>query len=199
MARLIRSRRGVASRLLDLLPVPWPPGREDGVSIEAVKVTYRRRHGNDYSKVGGSRYTKQWVGAYIKFCRMLPSMRGTWRREMGRPAPILAIGLVGILVAAPSASGQAALDQYVPQGNPAGGPKGAGSLANPITAQNPSGRSDLKVKSDPGSGTEKGGRLPVADYPSTPFLWIVIAILGAAVLIRVAVSVRKRTGALGSS
>jgi hypothetical protein len=120
---------------------------------------------------------------------------GTWMRKVGRSAPILVIGLVGILVAAPNASGQAALDQYVPQGNPAGGSKGAGSLANPITSQTPSGGNGHKVKSDLGSGTETGGRLPITDYPSTPFLWIVIAILVAALLVRVAVSLKKRRGA----
>jgi hypothetical protein len=126
-------------------------------------------------------------------------VKGTWMRKMGRLAPILVIGLVGILVAAPSASGQAALDQYVPQGNPAGGTEGAGSLLNPLTSQSPHGRSGLKVKSNPDSGTEKGGRLPVTDYPSTSFLWIVIAILGAAVLIRVAFALKKRMGALGTT
>jgi hypothetical protein len=127
-------------------------------------------------------------------------MKGTWVRKMGRLTPILAIGLVVILAAAPSASGQAALDQYVPQGNPAGGSKGAGSLADPITPRTPSsGRSGHKVKSDLGSGTEQGGRLPVTDYPSTPFLWIVIAILVAAVLVRAAFALRKRMGALGTT
>jgi hypothetical protein len=116
-------------------------------------------------------------------------------RKKGRLAPILAIGVVVILVVAPNASGQAALDQYVPQGNPAGGTRGAGSLANPITSEAPSSGNGHKVKSDLGSGTEQGGRLPITDYPSTPFLWIVIAILVAAVLIRVAASVKKRRGA----
>jgi hypothetical protein len=125
-------------------------------------------------------------------------MRGTWMRRLGRFAPIIAIGLVGILVAAPSASGQAALDQYVPQGNPAGGSKGAGSLANPITTQNPAGGHAHKVVSDVGSGSDKGGRLPVADYPSTPWLWIVIAIFVAGVLARVAASLMKRKGILGT-
>ena len=144
-------------------------------------------------------YTKKWGSPYTKLCSILASVKGTWMRDMGRLAPILAIGLVGILVAAPSASGQAALDQYVPQGNPAGGTEGAGSLANPLTSQTPRGGSGLKVKSDPGSGTEKGGRLPVTDYPSTPFLWIVIAILAAAVLIRVAFALKKRMGTLGTA
>jgi hypothetical protein len=120
-------------------------------------------------------------------------------RERVRLVPILVIGLVGILVAAPSASGKAAVDQYVPQGNPAGGSKGAGSLANPITSQTPSSGNVHKVKSDLGSGTEKGGRLPITDYPSTPFLWIVIAILVAAVLIRGAASLKKRRGAWSTS
>src|SRR3954447_2939610 len=130
---------------------------------------------------------------------MLASMKGTWTRSLGRFTPVLAIGLLGILVAAPNASAQAALDQYIPQGNPAGGSHGAGSLASPITSQSPSGGAGHKVAPDTGSGSEKGGRLPVTDYPSTPFIWIVIAVLVACVLVRVAASEMKRRGIWGTS
>ena len=58
-------------------------------------------------------------------------MKHSGKRVLLRMAPILTIGLLGILIAAPSASGQAALEQYVPSGNPAGGPHGGGTLDNP--------------------------------------------------------------------
>jgi len=116
-------------------------------------------------------------------------------------APILAIGLLGILVAAPSAAGQAALDQYVPKGNPHGGTRGAGTLDNPYsTPASPTGASQHKIQTDnEGPGTDKGGRIPVTDYPGTPFVWIVIAILVAGALIRLGVEVMKRRGAWGTS
>ena len=121
-------------------------------------------------------------------------MMGMWKRGFGRFAPILAIGAVVILVAAPSASGQAALDQYVPKGNPAGGTKGGGTLDSPVAPQGPSGRGAHKLASDVGPGTDKGGKLPLTDYPSTPFVWIVLAILLAGALIRIAVALRNRRG-----
>jgi hypothetical protein len=128
-------------------------------------------------------------------------MGSTLRRGTARSAPILAIGLLGILVAAPSASGQAAVDQYIPKGDPAGGSGGAGgSLDNPIIT--PSGGSTKsaahKVASDLGSGTDKGGRLPGTSYPSTPWLWIVIAVLVAGALIRITTSLTKRRGIWGT-
>jgi hypothetical protein len=126
-------------------------------------------------------------------------MRGTWKRFNGRFALILAIGAVVILVVAPTASGQAAFDQYVPKGNPAGGNKGGGSLDSPFAPRGTNGGGATKVAPDAGPGTDKGGKLPLTDYPSTPFVWIVIAILAAAALIRIAVAVKKRTGALGTS
>jgi hypothetical protein len=121
-------------------------------------------------------------------------MLGMWRRATGRAAPIIAIAAAVILVAAPSASGQAALDQYIPKGNPAGGNKGGGSLDSPVAPQAPDGRSALKLASYGGSGTDKGGKLPLTDYPSTPFIWIVLAVLVAAALIRIAVAVKTRRG-----
>src|SRR6266545_6110750 len=103
-------------------------------------------------------------------------MKHTGTRDLLRMAPILAIGLLGILIAAPGAFGQAALEQYVPEGNPAGGPHGGGTLDNPYPAP-PANAAPHKVVSDTDLGSEKGGRLPVTDYPGTPFLWIVIAVL----------------------
>jgi hypothetical protein len=125
-------------------------------------------------------------------------MHGTWRRGLLRITPILAIGLLGILVAAPSAAGQAAVDQYVPRGNPAGGPHGGGTLDNPY-GTSPSAIAQHKLTSGTESGSDSGGRLPITDYPGTPFVWIVIAILVAGALIRLGIEVKKRRGALGTS
>jgi hypothetical protein len=128
-------------------------------------------------------------------------MIGTWTRDMKRLAPILAIGAVGILVAAPSASGQSAVDQYIPKGDPAGGSGGAGgSLDNPlITSGGSTKPAAHQVASELGPGTDKGGRLPGTGYPSTPWLWIVIAVLVTGALIRITTSLMKRRGIWGTS
>jgi hypothetical protein len=125
-------------------------------------------------------------------------MKHPGKRALLRIAPILAIGLLGILVAAPSAAGQAALEQYVPKGNPAGGPHGGGTLDNPYPIP-AAYAAKHKVVSQTQPGSEKGGRLPLTDYPGTPFLWIVIALLVAGALLRIGVEVRKRRGALSTS
>ena len=117
---------------------------------------------------------------------------------MGRLAAVIAVGLLGILVAAPSAAGQAALKQYIPQGNPAGGPGGGRTLASPYPAQGPSGSTKAAIPK-PETGSEKGGHLPLTDYPGTPWLWIILAILVAGALARVGLSVVKRRRALGPS
>jgi hypothetical protein len=121
-------------------------------------------------------------------------MMGNWKRGLGRFAPIFAVGAVVILAAAPSASGQSALDQYIPKGNPAGGDKGGGSLDSPVAPQASNGGGAHKLASDEGAGTDKGGKLPLTGYPSTPFIWIVIAILVAAALIRIGVALKNRRG-----
>jgi hypothetical protein len=122
-------------------------------------------------------------------------------RVTGRLAPILAIGAVGILVAAPSASGQSAVDQYLPEGNPASGGSGGagGTLANPVITSGGNAPRANKVAAYVGPGTDKGGRLPGTDYPGTPFLWIVLAILVAGALIRITTSLMKRRGIWGTS
>jgi hypothetical protein len=121
-------------------------------------------------------------------------MKGTWTRDLLRMAPILVAGLLGILIAAPSAAGQAAIDQYVPKGDPAGGSGGAGTLDSPISTPSPAGTSSHKAKADQGKGSGEGGRLPVTDYPGTPFLWILLALLVAGALVRFGTSLKKRRG-----
>jgi hypothetical protein len=112
-------------------------------------------------------------------------------------APVAAIGLIGILVAAPSASGQAAIDQYVPQGNPAGGSGGAsGSLGSPATPTG--GTESHAVAADSGPGSSKGGELPFTGYPATPFVWIVLAVLLVGALVRVTAPMLGRRGARGT-
>src|SRR5919197_4713777 len=112
-------------------------------------------------------------------------------RPSARTAAILAIGLLGILVAAPNAAGQAAIKQYTPIGNPAGGNRDAGgTLATPVPPS--STPAVQKAPVDRGSGTGKGGRLPGIDYPSTPWLWILIALLLAAAVVRIAIVFGRR-------
>jgi hypothetical protein len=119
-------------------------------------------------------------------------MKGTWTRPSVRTATILAVGLLGILVAAPHAAGQAALKQYTPNGNPARGDRDAGgSLATPIApSSSATGAKQVSNKSE--TGTDKGGTLPGTDYPSTPWLWILLALLIAGALIRVAAPMLRR-------
>jgi hypothetical protein len=107
-------------------------------------------------------------------------------------APVAAIGLIGILVAAPSASGQAAIDQYVPQGNPAGG---SGASGAPDGLGIPGGGGGHTVAADSGSGSSKGGDLPFTGYPATPFVWIVLGLLLAGALVRVISPMLGRRGA----
>jgi hypothetical protein len=120
-------------------------------------------------------------------------------RSSLKMVPILAIGLFVMLVAAPGAAAQAALDQYIPKGNPAGGSHGAGTLNSPISPKAAGTSAAHKLVSDRDAGTEKGGRLPGTDYPSTPFLWILIAVLVAGALIRLGTSLMKRRGIWGTS
>ncbi len=127
------------------------------------------------------------------------SMDGTWRRGLLKMAPIMAIGLIGILVAAPNASGQAAVDQYIPQGGPAGGSGGA--VSGPSDTLGPAGAQlgHRHIAAKPGESSSNGGSLPFTDYPVTPFVWIVLAVLIAGALVRVAAPVLGRRGVRGTS
>jgi hypothetical protein len=125
-------------------------------------------------------------------------MDGTGRRASVTMSLTCAIGLLGILIAAPSASGQAAIEQYIPQGNPAGGSGGA-SIGPSDSALGPGGAGPAhQIAAKPDSGSRSGGKLPFTDYPVTPFVWVVIAALLVGGLIRVAAPVLDRGGAKGA-
>jgi hypothetical protein len=122
-------------------------------------------------------------------------MDGIWRMDSLRIGQVMAIGLLGILVAAPSASGQAAIDQYVPQANPAGG--SVGSARGPTDTLGPGGAQVglHKITTKRAEGSANGGKLPGTDYPVTPFVWVVLAALAVGVLVRVAAPMLGRRGA----
>jgi hypothetical protein len=127
------------------------------------------------------------------------------RRGFGRiAATIMAVGLVGMLVAAPTASGQAAVDQYEPSSNPAGGTAGvtgtggtAGTVAHGSkkphvegTTAGQTGAGQATAGSDGGSSS--GGSLPFTGYPMTALLWVVLGLLVAGLLLRLTVSMLER-------
>jgi len=132
-------------------------------------------------------------------CTMINLMYGTRRRAWVRLTAVLAVGLFGILIAAPNASGQAAIDQYVPQGNPAAAPGGAQSGSPDATLGTQGTGLTHKIAAKPESGSHSGGTLPLSDYPVTPFVWIIIASLVVGALVRVAAPVLERGGARGAS
>jgi hypothetical protein len=117
----------------------------------------------------------------------------------------MAVCLVGTLFAAPSASGQAAVDEYVPSLTPTpptGGVQGAtgggsgGSKTKGTKTQGTKGTGgNGSVAAQVGAGSSGGGTLPFTGYPITPFVWIALAALVAGALLRVAVAVLKRRGA----
>jgi hypothetical protein len=113
-------------------------------------------------------------------------------------APVAAFGLLGILIAAPAASGQAAIDQYVPQGNPAGGSAGAVGSAGDLGTPSGAGGGHA-IAAHTGNGTGSGGNLPFTGYPVTPFVWIVVALLLSGALVRVTAPMLGRRRARGAT
>jgi hypothetical protein len=109
-----------------------------------------------------------------------------------RLAPVAAVAVLGILIAAPTASGQAAIDQYIPAGDPG---NGAGRGAESVAPLLPSGTGSKTPTANPGSGSDSGGELPLTGYPVTPFIWVVVAVLLIGALVRVAAPVFGRGGA----
>jgi hypothetical protein len=108
---------------------------------------------------------------------------GTHRSAGRRVVLCLAACLLGILVATPSALGQAAVDQYIPKAGPEGttgsdpSGDGVGSVAgHPNTA-----RSD-EDQAKAGENASSEGELPVVGYPSTPFTMILAVLLGLGLL-----------------
>ena len=125
-------------------------------------------------------------------------------RHLLKIAPIAAVALVGILIAAPSASGQAAVDEYAVSPNPIGG---AGGVAGATEGSNTKGTKTQgtqgtggsgSVAAQTGSGSSGGGNLPFTGYPITPLVWIVLGALVGGVLMRVAAARLMRRGARGA-
>jgi hypothetical protein len=114
-------------------------------------------------------------------------------------APIMAVAVVGTLVVAPNASGQAAVDQYTPQGSPAGGSGGGLSASSDTLGPGGAQIGHRHIAADPGKGSSSGGSLPLTDYPVTPFVWIVLGVLVAGGLVRVAAPVLARRGVRGTT
>ena len=114
-------------------------------------------------------------------------------------APIVAVALVGILFAAPNASGQAAVEQYIPQGGAAGGSGGGVSASSDTLGPAGAQIGHRRIAAKAGDSSSSGGSLPFTDYPVTPFVWIVLAVLVAGVLVRVAAPVLGRRGVRGTS
>jgi hypothetical protein len=126
--------------------------------------------------------------------------RTTW----GRVALIATIGLLGILVPAPGAFGQAAIDQYIPSGDPSGDPgdsakggssggsgptgfgaTGSGAGGAPLSPQGAGIREGVSHRAS--SGSTAGVNVPATDYPVTPFIAIVAVLLGAGLVARLIV------------
>ena len=93
-----------------------------------------------------------------------------------RTLRLLLIVSIAALIAAPAAIGApAAVDQYVPQANP----------ANPAgPAEGPAGGEAV-----PGEG---GGSLPFTGYPLTPLVLVVLLLLVAGLTLRLVVWARER-------
>ena len=105
-------------------------------------------------------------------------------------AGLLAIGLMGAMIVAPHANGQAAIDQYqqptVPGGT--GGVVGGGGSQN---ADGTNGAGVGAVAGETGSGSG-GGSLPFTGYPVTAIVLIALALLCAGVLVRWATQAVRR-------
>jgi hypothetical protein len=120
-------------------------------------------------------------------------------------SPVVAISLIGILFAAPNASGQAAIEQYIPQGDPAGGSGGAQTgqavPGVPSDTLGPGGAQigSRSIAAKPGDGSSSGGTVPLTSYPVTSFVWIVLAALATGVLVRIAAPMLGRRRARGAS
>jgi hypothetical protein len=129
-------------------------------------------------------------------------MDGTWRGGLLKTAPIMAVAVVGTLVVAPNALGQAAVDQYIPQGHqggPAGGSGGGLSASSDTLGPGGSQIGHRHIAAKPGEGTSSGGSLPFTDYPVTPFVWIVLGLLLAGALVRATAPVLGRRGVRGTT
>jgi hypothetical protein len=128
---------------------------------------------------------------------MASIMTGTSRQAKCVVALTLVVASAAILSGAPSAFGQAALDQYIPSADPAGhagggGDSGSGSPTSGEAALGARGGGVQAVAPDPGAGSASGRNLPLTDYPVTPFVGIALAVVAIGILIRVVAPVLAR-------
>jgi hypothetical protein len=109
------------------------------------------------------------------------------------------VALIGILVVAPSAPGQAAIDQYLPSADPSGqhanqsdpgtplpggqAPK-VGSSGGPGSSLGPQGAGLPNLATARDSGSAAGGHVPGTDYPVTPFVIVIAAAVAIGALAR---------------
>jgi hypothetical protein len=121
-------------------------------------------------------------------------------------SPVLALSLIGVLISAPNASGQAAVEQYIPQGDSAGGSGGAqiGQAVPGVPSDTLGpGRAQIgprKVAAKPGRGSSSGrGNEPLTSYPVSPLVWIVLGALATGVLVRIAAPMLGRRRGRGAS
>jgi hypothetical protein len=100
---------------------------------------------------------------------------------------VLVLASGGMLVGTTNALGQAAIQQYIPSADPADRHE-SGSSASPTAAGEilgPGGGGIREVASTDDSGSASGGSLPLANYPSTPFVTIIAVILAIGLVVRV--------------
>jgi hypothetical protein len=109
---------------------------------------------------------------------------------LGKIAGLLAIGLMGAMIVAPHANGQAALDQYKQPTVP-GGTAGAVGGGGSQNADGTNGAGIGAVAGETGSGSG-GGSLPFTGYPVTAIVLIALALLCAGVLVRWATQAVRR-------
>ncbi len=109
---------------------------------------------------------------------------------------LISLAVLGILVAAPAAYGQA-VDQYTPQ-------SGVGGVASPVldqagviasggegdAADGNAGTAGANAANEAGEGG--GGKLPFTGYPLTPIVVLIALLLAAGVALRFAVPALDR-------
>jgi hypothetical protein len=121
-------------------------------------------------------------------------MRRSVLGRTGRAAVAAALALGAILAPTPAAWGQAAGDQYLPSLDPGGttggpaDPTGAAPLVPVRKDVSPS----KQLTPPTHEGTASGGSIPGSDYPISPFVAIVAALLLAGIAIGVLGPVLKR-------
>jgi hypothetical protein len=124
----------------------------------------------------------------------------TAKTKAGRWPVVALLAVAGILMAAPHASAQSAVDQYVPQiengggsgagsGSSSGGGSGGGTgtaagAADQAKGGNPP--AELATAESTDDGDDGGGTLPGSDFPLTGFVAALVAILVLGLLIRLA-------------